>query len=303
MIQTNDTMSADRRVVAVAANPYSGAKANKQRVAALVDALRDAGFEPRPIWDQAELAHLTDDPAFTASCRCLVSAGGDGTLNGVINRQTALPIAMFPLGNENLFAKELRQPSDPRAMVEMIAAGHTTQIDLGRADRTLFTIVTSAGFDGDVANRLALWRDRGTHLKRVGRSTYTQPVLASLWQYEFPVMIVRTDDRIMHGVLVMVFNMGQYGMNLPLVTDADCRDGLLDYIVFEKPGKLPLLGYAMSVILNRHRKRKDVHVGRSRVIDIRCENDVPMEIDGEGAGYAPTRIEVVPGAMTVVVPE
>jgi len=302
MIQTIDNTKDHPRVVAVAANPYSGSKHNKRRVAELVHALETHNLEPRPIWDQAELKELANDPAFVSTCRCLVSAGGDGTLNGVINRQTALPVAMFPLGNENLFAREFRQPADPNHMAEMVVHGYTEKIDLGRADDVLFTIVTSVGLDGDVANRLAEWRQRDDHLKRVGRVSYLRPLLQSLREYQYPTLEVTADDRKLEGSLVMVFNIGRYGMHLPLVADADHRDGLLDYIVFEKPGTITLFGYALAVWFNQHRKRKDVHVGRAKSIRINCHPDAPMEIDGEGAGYAPTRIHVVPNAMTVVVP-
>jgi diacylglycerol kinase family enzyme len=64
--------------------------------------------------------------------RCVVAAGGDGTVASVINELAAdVPPAVMGLGNENLFARALALPADPLALAPLWTALHATvQADL-----------------------------------------------------------------------------------------------------------------------------------------------------------------------------
>lgn len=290
------------RGVIIVANPYSGAKENRARVDALVAALRDERLESRVIWQLGELVDVTADPSSAERYRAVVAAGGDGTLNHVINLQRRLPVFMFPLGNENLFSRQFQICRDPVHAAEVLSKGDTQTIDLGRAGERLFAIVASAGFDGDAAHRLARWRQQAERLRRVRSVSYARPMLMSAWKYPYPLFDVDADGRKVRGALCMVFNLPQYASRLPLAFDADPHDGLLDWVVFEKPGNLPLVGYAFSVWLRRHRERGDVFHGRARRIELRSSEPVPLEIDGDAADFAPITMEVVPDAIRILVP-
>ena len=303
MTDASDSPRELPRSVVIVANPYSGAKENRACVQGLVAALRERELHPRVIWDLDELVEVAADPCAAQQYRAVVAAGGDGTLNRVINLQRTLPVFMFPLGNENLFSRELRCCCDPQHAADAIAAGRTETIDLGRAGERLFSIVASAGFDGDAAHRLARWRKQADRLRRVGSMDYALPMLNAAWHYGYPPIDVDADGQKVRGTLCMVFNMPQYANRLPLAFDADPHDGLLDWLVFEKPGNLPLVGYALSVWLKRHRRRGDVHHGRARRVVLAASEPVPLEIDGEAADFAPVTIEVVPDAIRVIVPQ
>lgn len=288
--------------VVIMANPYSGVRHNRRRVGDLVAALRSEGLEARPLWHPGELAELSADPNFTASYRAVVAAGGDGTLNHVINHETRVPVMMFPLGNENLFARQFGYSSDPAAAATAIAAGRTRTIDLGRAGRQRFSVVATAGFDGDVIHRLAHWRRRATRLKRVRGLTYVRPILASACRYRYPLVELDADGQPFQGALAMIFNLPQYCGNLQLAPAAIGDDGLLDWLLFERPGSFRLAGYALWVLLGRHRDRPDVQHGRARRVRLSCHDPVPLEIDGEAAGFTPAEIQVLPSALRVIVP-
>ena len=69
--------------VIILANPYSGKGQNKPRVAALSDALLKRGMSARQVWDLDERAELLSKPDVGEQYRCIVSAGGDGSMAGV----------------------------------------------------------------------------------------------------------------------------------------------------------------------------------------------------------------------------
>jgi diacylglycerol kinase family enzyme len=290
------------RGVTILANPYSGARDNPARIGALAAAMRAEGLEPFPIWSLDELFSAATEPDFAATQRAVVAAGGDGTFNCLINRPIPVPLAMYPLGNENLLARQFGYTSDPQWMARMIAAGKTQAIDLGRAGERRFGIVASAGFDGDTAHRLARWRERAGRLKRVRSLNYLRPIVESACLYRYPMLEIEADGQQICGALAMVFNLPQYANSLPLAPDALADDGLLDWLVFARPGSVPLMRYALQVWRGNHRGCEGVYFGRAKRIQINCQTPAPMEIDGEAAGFAPIEISVEPAAIEIFVP-
>jgi diacylglycerol kinase (ATP) len=139
-------------------------------------------------------------------------------------------------------------------------------------------------------------------LRRVNSLAYLAPLLATACSYRFPLVELNADGQIVHGALAMVFNLPTYGLRLQFTPDAACDDGWLDWVVFTRPGRLPLATYALSVALGRHRARPDVLHGKARRITMTSAALVPVEVDGEAAGNTPVTVEVVPRAVRVVLP-
>lgn len=296
--------------VVILANPYSGKGANTLRVQALAQALADRGMSARQVWDLAERAELLGDPHVGERYRCVVSAGGDGSMAGVINdlgkggQTTRTAIAMLPLGNENLFAKEFGHGKGAGALAEAIDRLETKTIDMGLAGGRLFTLMVSAGFDSEVVRRVDLWRRAtgGNGLKRVGRLSYARPIVSALRGYTYPQVTLTADGRSVTGSHAFVFNIGKYGGGLPIGAHADCTDGLLDWVVFKKPGLLRLGWYGLSTYLRQHLNNGGIEHGRSAQMSLTSEGmAVPAQADGDPCGQTPMDVSVVPGAMRVVV--
>lgn len=288
--------------VTIVGNPYSGAVDNLSRVKSLAAALQAEGLQVQLAWSFDELESQAAEPDFARQCRAVVAAGGDGTFNCLINRRIPAPLAMYPLGNENLFARQFGYSSDPRLMARVIAAGKTKAIDLGIAGERRFSIVASAGFDGDAAHRLAQWRQKSDRLKRVRSLNYLWPIVAAAFRYRYPRIEIDADGRRVSGALAMIFNLPQYANDLPLAPDSRADDGLLDWLVFARPGSVPLMRYALKVWRGRHRGCADIYFGRAKKIQLACQQPVPLEIDGEAAGFAPIDVRVEPAAIEIVVP-
>jgi diacylglycerol kinase family enzyme len=102
--------------------------------------------------------------------------------------------------------------------------------------------------------------------------------------------------------LVVVANLPEYALGLPIAGSAADGDGLLDLRLFERPSAFQMLRYLYNVALRRHEKLADVRVARVRSVRIESRVPVPLQCDGDPAGFTPAEISVLPGALTLFVP-
>jgi len=292
-------------VFVVAANPYRGATRPRERVQALAAALAATGSQVRVVWDPAHRARLLGDPAALAHVSCVVAAGGDGTVATVINELAGdVPLAVLPLGNENLFARAIGAPADPVALARAVAAGRTRPLDLGRATTSectrRFGLMLSVGFDADVVHRIAQARGAGGSPRRVSRLSYLPCVAGALARYRHNPVAITVGRMKLRGALCVVSNLPQYAMTMSLSPAARGDDGLLDWLAFERPGLSALAGYAWAVARGRHQSLSHVRHGRARKLTLTSEIPVPVQLDGDPCGFTPVEVEVLPRAVRVV---
>jgi len=298
-----------RTRVAIFGNPFSGSGPIRKPVAKLAAALEAHGLEPDVVWDPHDRNAKLSDDAYLRKLRCVVAAGGDGSVSAVINamaqggRVPDVAFATYPVGNENLFARQFGFGKDPQKLADAIAAGHTTRTDLGVADGKFFTLMVSSGFDADVTHRLDRWRRAGSKtLKRVRRVTYLPKILGSIRGYRYPGVRLEADGQTVEGAHAFVFNIPQYGGSLGICRHADHCDGRLDWVVFERPGARSLLAYGWAVLRGLHLDRADVHHGtadRVRITPVNGE-PVPVQADGDPAAHAPVELAVAREALLLV---
>ncbi len=295
----------------ICANPYSGSGPNRRHVEGLADALSKRGLEPRLVWDVRERRALLADAALCSDYRCVVVAGGDGSIQAVVNElgeagrldissaAPGLAFATLPMGNENLFAGHFGFTRDVVRLASAIQAGRTRQVDLGRIthgagdEGTLFTLMAGIGFDAEVVHRMDRWRVSGSGLRRVRRASYLPRVVSSLRGYGYPGLTVDVDGRELVGAHLLVFNLPCYGGGLR-IAPRGCRsdDGLLDWVLFEKPGRLSLLSSAWRVLRGRHLEGAGVRYGRASRVGVRAAGSAPVQADGDPAGRVPVEVRV-----------
>jgi diacylglycerol kinase family enzyme len=287
----------NRRRVAILANPRAGAGQSRRHVETFARRLHALGLAPVVCWHRRELSDVfasgKDD------LRCVVAAGGDGTVLEVLNRAPGVPVAVLPLGTENLVACYCGVTRSARTLAEVIAAGKLRQFDVARANGRVFCLMASAGFDAAVVHRVH--RRRRGHITRL---SYGLPVVQLLQDYRYPpidVEVMDTGEKL-RGSLAFVFNVPRYGLGLPIAPDARPDDGLLDLYVFERPGALALARYGLAVLRGRQGRLPDVHHRQARGFRLSSAEPVPLQTDGDPAGWLPATVEVVPRALTLMVP-
>lgn len=289
------------RRVLVAANPRSGSQSR----AALLDRLKRRLEEDR--WEviietdihrlQERIRNHQDSPELDL----IIAAGGDGTaamLASQIGPET--PLALFPLGTENLLAKQLRIRAIPRFTRKMLRGGHCLDVDVGLANDKVFLLHATVGFDADVVRRLH--SQRSGHIRHW---SYFAPILKSIQTYQYPPMKISTasDRRPYHARWAFVFNLPAYAMGLPIVTDASATDGMFDICTFRGGSFWKGILYLGGVLLRQHRTWRDTHLERTPWIKIEADEEIPFQIDGDPGGTLPLTISFREQPLRLVIPE
>lgn len=200
-------------------------------------------------------------------------------------------------------------------MAAAIARGETRAMDLVRirsaedagqtptVDR-LFTLMASCGFDAQVIHALDRWRKgaSGDGLRRVSRQSYVKRIIEVVRNYRYPAVTLVADGREVTGHQAYVFNLPRYGGGLKFAPDARGDDQQLNWVVFERPGFLRLLGYHAMVVCGRHGRAKTVACGHANRVSLRSAGGqgVPTQADGDPAGHSPLDLTVLPGALRVI---
>ena len=285
--------------VAIVRNRRSGTGRRREEIRALIAGLRRHGLRPRLYSKRERLSERLTQSLHSDSLVAVVAAGGDGTINDCVNRFTGVPLAILPMGTENLFARYLHVPPSGAGVAETIAKGEKRRFDLGRAGRQLFTMLASAGFDAEVVHRL--------HARRVGnisRLNYVPRVLECFRKYGYPEFRLYLDDEPPPRVarLAVIMNLPMYAFGLRPAPDARADDGKLDLRLFERGSTLQMLRYMLMVARGRHESLPDVQCVQARQVRIESDVPVPFEIDGDPAGWTPVEISVEPAALEVFVP-
>ncbi|NDF16646.1 MAG: diacylglycerol kinase family lipid kinase, partial [Verrucomicrobia bacterium] len=175
----------------------------------------------------------------------IVAAGGDGTVNEVLNGidPARCALGILPVGTMNVLALELGISPDLERALAVIRAGRRRQIDLGYANQRRFIQLAGVGLDAEVVKK--------THpeAKRAwGPWSYLLTV-AQVTAAPAPHLKVKSGGEEYPGAMVLIGNGRHYGGPFRFFPKADMSDGKLDVCIFPKSGPLDLLWYLQGVLL------------------------------------------------------
>jgi YegS/Rv2252/BmrU family lipid kinase len=228
----------------------------------------------------------------------VVAAGGDGTINEVVNgiAGSDVTLGVLPIGTMNVFASELGVSNKVREAWEIIQAGHTREIDLGRANNRHFVQLAGAGLDAQVV------KETTTESKReLGPLAYVLST-AQVCGRKPPKLIVEADGESVEGSFVLLGNGRFYGGRLEFFRDARMDDGLLDVLIFGKTGHFDLAWYFGHILMKRHTDLSDVTYLQAKTVRVVSDEPVPVELDGELVSELPVTFTIAPRKLRVLVP-
>ncbi|MEO6847977.1 MAG: diacylglycerol kinase family protein [Chthoniobacterales bacterium] len=238
--------------------------------------------------------------AVAEGAQMIVAAGGDGTINEVVNGigNADVCLGILPIGTMNVFAMELGIPvHDLKKAWDIIENGHLREIDLAKANDHYFVQLAGVGLDAQVVSETDL-----KVKKALGPLSYILS-LAHVVARTPPVLCGETaEGRSFTGSFIMVGNGRFYGGPFTMFKEASPYDGLLDVVVFRKQSHWDIIRYMQAVFFKSHDELPDVDCFQASSLHIRSETDVPFELDGELAGTLPVHFHFAERRLKVMVP-
>jgi diacylglycerol kinase (ATP) len=219
----------------------------------------------------------------------IVAAGGDGTINEIVNGIAGydLTLGVLPIGTMNVFATELGLPShDLRKAWAIIETGHVREVDLPCVNDHYFVQLAGIGFDAQVVQ--ATTRE---FKKNFGPLSYVISA-AHIASRKPPRLIIEADERVSEGSFVLVGNGRYYGGPFVIFKNAKIDDGMLDVLVFKNLGYIDIVRYLQAIIFGTHTELHDVEYFQASQLRIQSEQEVPVEVDGEVVGTVPARMSI-----------
>jgi YegS/Rv2252/BmrU family lipid kinase len=235
----------------------------------------------------------------------VVAAGGDGTVSSVADTLvgTGVPLGIIPLGTANVLARELNIPLDIEAASRLLSHEHDlATIDAMKVGGRHYLTQVGVGLDA------LMIRDTPTEQKRrFGKAAYLWSAARHLLGHQPRSFLLEIDGkaRKTRASQVLVANVGTLGQP-PFRWGPDIRidDGRIDVCVSKAKTLLHYFGLFWHVATGRHKADPNVRYYPARQsVAIATSKPTPVQADGEVLGETPVRIEVVPGALKVVVPK
>jgi diacylglycerol kinase (ATP) len=234
----------------------------------------------------------------------VVAAGGDGTVSAVIDGLVGSPaaLAIIPSGTENLLARDIAVPLEIEKAVELITGPHKfRKIDSMRIGKRAYILNVSLGISAAVIS--------GTTPKsksRFGRIAYLWTGILKIFTFRNRYLVVTIDGKV-HTVRALEASISNCGLLskvlYPKGPEVRIDDGHVDVYIMSLKTLLDYPLYLFARITGRPAKRLSHFINCEKSISIRSKIPLPVQADGDIIGTTPIEVEVLAGALTVLVPE
>lgn len=240
----------------------------------------------------------------------VVAAGGDGTLNEVVNglmtavlRGPRPRLGLLPLGTGNDFARTIRVPADLPAALQILARGRTAMVDVGHltagGSARWFVNVSAGGFSGLVDEKL------DSEVKHTwGPLSYLRTAieaLPALSVYEVTIVLDEDETLELRVYSVVVANGRYVAAGVPVAPASRLDDGLFDLVVVPEASVPQLAALVPLVLLGRHTESPHVVHRRAARLTIHSRPAMWFNADGELVARGAAAYDLQPRALEVVV--
>lgn len=311
------------RRVALVYNPASGQFLNHRStvIEDVLTVLRKARIEAESVVTTAAgSAAAQVQKAMLQGYDAILACGGDGTVHEVLQNLVGTDVALgvLPLGTANALASDLGLPLSPVKAVQKLLSATRERIPVGRIwfrdddgqeQSRYFTVAAGIGADAHLMSRLDAKLKR-----RFGYALYAVEGLRILITHSFPLFKAAFEERkggeprveeMSQLLAVRIRNFG--GMLHNLVPGATLRNDTLRLVAFKTRNRFDYTRFLAAVVF----KRQSFHhrIELLDAVSVECRTiegstaDVFVEADGELLGRLPVRMEIVPNALTLLVPQ
>ncbi len=303
--------------VVIVANPRAANGRARRYAFRLADLLTRGGIrhELRFTAGPMDAVRLARDVA-AAQVETVLAIGGDGTLNEVVNgllegspeSRPATALAVAQLGTGRDFSRTLGWIPDPAEVVGRLRRKTRRAIDVGRVEYTdlqgrpasrYFVNIAEFGSGGAVVEKA----NRSTKVLG-GRMTFLLAILSVMPKYVNKRVRYRVDggpERELVANNVVVANGRYFGGGLMPAPHAELDDGLFDVVVIGDLDFKTIRRHLKDLRAGTHLSIPGVTSQRGREVITVSTDRAMLDLDGELVGYDPTRFQVVPGAIDLLV--
>jgi len=310
------------RRVALIYNPASGQHPEQRAklIANVLAELRNAGIEVRAFaTESSESAGIEALEAVRQGCDTILACGGDGTVHEVIQSLVgcSAAVGVIPMGTANALAADLGLPASPVKAVRMLLGAIPVQVPVGRVfyrdnqgiERSRYFIV-AAGIGADA---LFISRLDARLKQRFGYALYCVEAFRVWATHTFPMFAASFVEsgcktpRVEQVSQLLAVRISDFGGLLHnLVPGAALGNNHLRVIAFKTQNRLRYLRFMAAVLFGRHTFSHTVELVKAESVECRdlegSAAQLFVEADGELLGTLPVRIEVVPQALTLLIP-
>lgn len=232
--------------------------------------------------------------------------GGDGTINEVVNgmAHSRVPLAILPGGTANVLATEMKMGSDAVRLVQRlrrfvpvrVATGLFRQA--GSADRH-FLLMAGVGLDAYIVYHL------DPKMKSmIGKGAYWLAGFSQVGKRMEEFDVVADGHRIRAG-FALCSRVRNYGGDLEIARGANLLEESFELVVFEGESVSRYLGYFAALLSGRLKAVKGVTILRVQRAEFLnpAGPGVYVQLDGEAVGRPPASVEIVPDALTLLMPQ
>ncbi len=269
-------------------NPTAGQR-KRQKFGQVISLLKESNVTVNVLESQAA-GHAEQLAAENggANYDLIAAAGGDGTINEVINGHypSQKPLGLIPLGTANVLAKEIGLDETPAGIVAALLSGNSIACRLGSINGRLYSLMISVGLDAFVVAEVNLGLK-----KSLGTGAYALSFLKQLIVSPKVVYTVTVDGQKYTAAGAIVTKGRYYGGKYICAPDALLTDDSIHVVILQGKGCFANMRYAWAMFANKLPLARDVIIIKAKEIAIKAqEGQVPFQVDGDCGGKLPVTI-------------
>ena len=284
-------------------NPAAGVSRRNPHVILqrTIAALSRVNLAPRllPTSAPGEAGSLVQE-AIRQGADLILVLGGDGTVNEVVQglAHSKVPLGVLPGGTANVLAMELGLGSRSEPAARTLADFEPRPVALGQISGSFgsryFLLMAGAGLDANIVYEVSAGLKNAA-----GKLAYWAAGSAAFFK-RVEQLEVRVDDRVYQCGFALISRVRNYGGDLEIASGASLHDDDFEVVLFEGSNPLRYAWYMLNVALKRIQRIAGVTVLRAHHVEILTTT--PVQIDGEYLGRQTVTIEIVPGALQLLLP-
>jgi len=259
---------------------------------------------------QGEAMELAQNAADNGA-ELIVSVGGDGTVNEIVNgimkSKNDPPLGIIPLGWANDFIKSTNIPSDIFEACKILIKGKTKKIDIGIInDQIYFANICGVGFDAEVAQLANQMKNKHPNLHILSAFVYVFATVKKLLSpFSCHNVKIKFDGQEIHSkILFIAISNGKfYGGRFKITPEAIIDDGLFEVCTVEEMGRFKYLSIIPKVFKGTHASIKGVNFYRAKEVVIQSSEPILAQVSGEVIeGQKEFTITLLPKSLKLIVP-